>query len=290
FGVLGVAREDTSDNLSAADRRLLDTLVDQSALILERAKMIVETSEAQRYSQTERLRTALLSSISHDLRTPLVSIVGASSTLTMLGEKLDAKSRGELYRTISMEAARLNNFIQNLLDMTRLGYGALKIRRDWLDLSDVMDSARERLGLRLEATLVDVDIKPGAEYVHADPTLLEQVLVNLLDNAARYAPPRTPISIEARAETGRIYISVIDQGPGIPPDQRELIFDLFWRASHGDRAGAGTGLGLSIVRGFVEGMGGRVTVSERQGGGAVFEIALPQPLRPMVPSEGEDGH
>jgi two-component system, OmpR family, sensor histidine kinase KdpD len=288
LGVLGVAREDAGDTLSAADRRLLDTLVDQAALILERARMTVETAEAQRYSQTEKLRTALLSSISHDLRTPLVSIIGAVSTLLSLDERIDAKARGELLRTISSEAARLNSFIQNLLDMTRLGYGALGIRRDWLDLADVIAAARERLAVRLNDVPVEISIEPAAEFIHADLTLLEQVVVNLLDNAARYAPSGTPVTVEARTKDGNIVISVGDQGPGIPPHQREQIFDLFWRAASGDRSGTGTGLGLFIVRGFVEAMGGQVTVGERNEGGARFEIDLPQPPRPLIPAEGDD--
>ena len=288
LGVLGVAREDEADTLSAADRRLLDTLVDQAALILERARMIVETAEAQRYSQTEKLRTALLSSVSHDLRTPLVSIVGAVSTLLSLDDRIGARERGELLRTISSEAARLNVFIQNLLDMTRLGYGALEVRRDWLDLADVVAAARERLAGPLDGTPVDVRIEPGAEYIHADPTLLEQVIVNLLDNAARHAPAGTAIAIEAREREGGIVLSVSDRGPGIPPNRRERIFDQFWRAANGDRGGAGTGLGLSIVRGFVEAMGGRVTVGEREGGGARFEIEFPQPALPEFPAEDGD--
>jgi two-component system sensor histidine kinase KdpD len=288
LGVLGVAREDAVDTLSAADRRLLDTLVDQAALILERARMIVETAEAQRYSQTEKLRTALLSSISHDLRTPLVSIVGAVSTLLALDERIGPSGRGELLRTMASEAARLNNFIQNLLDMTRLGYGALGMRRDWLGLADVIAAARDRLAVRLDGVPVEVRIEPDAEFIHADPALLEQIMVNLLDNAARYAPVGTPITIAARTRDRSIVLSVADQGPGIPPHQRERVFDLFWRAANGDRSGAGTGLGLSIVRGFVEAMGGRVTVGEGDGGGAIFEIVLPQPPSPVVPAEGDD--
>jgi two-component system, OmpR family, sensor histidine kinase KdpD len=287
-GVLGVARENAGDMLSAADRRLLDTLADQSALILERARMIVETAEAQRYSQTEKLRTALLSSVSHDLRTPLVSIIGSVSSLLSLGEHIGPVARQELLKTIAGEAARLNNFIQNLLDMTRLGYGALGVRRDWLDLADMIAAARERLALRLEGVPVDVRIEAAAEYIHADPTLLEQIIVNMLDNAARFAPSGTPVKIEASARSGDVVIAVSDAGPGVPPHQRERIFDLFWRAANGDRNGAGTGLGLSIVRGFTEAMGGRITVGERPGGGASFVVELPQPPRPEIPDEGEN--
>jgi two-component system sensor histidine kinase KdpD len=289
LGVLGVARENAADALSASDRRLLETLVDQSALVLERARMIAETAEAQRYSQTEKLRTALLSSISHDLRTPLVSIVGAVSTLEDLDDRISPQARRDLLRTVSGEAARLNRFIQNLLDMTRLGYGALAVRRDWLDLGDVVVAARERLWQRLEGVPVAVTIAPEAQFVHADPALLEQAIVNLIDNAARFAPPGTPVEVAAVFRNGRTVISVSDGGPGVPPHLRERIFDLFWRADGGDRQGVGTGLGLSIVRGFVEAMDGHVTVGERPGGGARFTIELPQPVRPAPPAEQGDG-
>ncbi len=284
-GVLGVRREEGGESVSAADRRLLDTLVDQAALILERARMIAETAEAQRYSQTEKLRTALLSSVSHDLRTPLVSIIGAASTLEALGPYIGETDRRELLHTVSTEAVRLNRFIQNLLDMTRLGYGALAVRRDWLDLADVVAAARERLKGRLDRTELAVRIAPEAAVIEADPTLLEQVLVNLLDNAARYCPGGEAVEVEATLVDGRVVIAVSDPGPGIPPEKRERVFDLFWRAESGDRQGAGTGLGLAIVRGFVEAMGGRVSVGERAGGGARFEISLPQPRAPDLSHE-----
>jgi two-component system sensor histidine kinase KdpD len=136
---------------------------------------------------------------------------------------------------------------------------------------------------------VEVAIAPEAAFVHADPTLLEQAIVNLLDNAARYAPPGTPVDVTAEMRAGRLAISVSDAGPGVPPHLREHVFDLFWRASTGDRQGAGTGLGLSIVRGFVEAMDGRVTVGERPGGGARFTVELPQQARPALPAEDADG-
>lgn len=289
LGVLGVRREKDGDPIGAADRRLLDTLVDQAALVLERARMIAETAEAQRYSQTEKLRTALLSSVSHDLRTPLVSIIGAVSTLETIGSNVPEADRTELLRTVGSEAARLNRFIQNLLDMTRLGYGALAVRREWLDLGDVVAAARERLKARLEGIRLDVAIAPDAAIVEADPTLLEQALVNLLDNAARYSPPGSPVAISADRRDGQLVIAVTDHGPGIPPNVRERVFDLFWRAEGGDRKGAGTGLGLAIVRGFVEAMGGRVTVGNREGGGARFEIVLPEPRPPLAAPEVVDG-
>ncbi|MCF3933713.1 sensor histidine kinase KdpD [Acuticoccus sp. M5D2P5] len=289
LGVLGLRGEDGREPLRAADRRLLDTLVDQAALILERARMIAEAAEAQRYSQTEKLRTALLSSVSHDLRTPLVSIIGAVSTLEALGGDMSERDRAELLKTVAAEAGRLNRFIQNLLDMTRLGYGALAVRREWLDLGDIVAAARERLKGRLDGITVAVQIAPEVAMVEADPTLLEQALVNLLDNAARFSPPGEAVSVSAERRGNRLVLAVSDHGPGVPPDRRDRVFDLFWRAENADRQSAGTGLGLAIVRGFVEAMGGRVTVGERDGGGARFEINLPQPAMPVLSPEPFDG-
>ncbi|MGF1551483.1 MAG: ATP-binding protein [Paracoccaceae bacterium] len=287
LGVLGVAPpEGGPRTLGAADLRLLETLSDQSALILERGRMIAQTTAAERYSQTEKLRTALLSSVSHDLRTPLVAIVGSVSSLRALGERLSPADREALLADVAAEAERLNRFIQNLLDMARLGYGALRLRLEWLDLADVVAAAVERLRLRLGATRVAVAIAPEAALVHADPTLLEQCLVNLIDNAARFAPEGTPVEIRAERANGALALSVADHGPGVAPGERERLFDMFHRAGGGDAQGAGTGLGLAIVRGFVEAMGGQVRIDTREGGGALFTLEIPQPERP--PHMGAD--
>jgi two-component system sensor histidine kinase KdpD len=217
-----------------------------------------------------------------------VAIIGAVSSLQTLGEKIDAKDRAELLGVIAGEAERLNRFIQNLLDMTRLGYGALRVRREWVDLADVISAARDRLGRRLAATPVDVDIRPGAALVHADPTLLEQALVNLIDNAARHSPQDAAVTVTASPAPGAVAIAVEDHGPGVPPHKRERIFDMFYRVEGGDGAGAGTGLGLAIVRGFIEAMDGRVRVGEADGGGARFVIELQQPPTPAAPLDVAD--
>jgi two-component system sensor histidine kinase KdpD len=250
--------------------------------------MMAEAAEAQRYSQTEKLRTALLSSVSHDLRTPLVGIIGAASSLQSMGERIGPAERADLLGVIAGEAERLNRFIQNLLDMTRLGYGGLRVRREWLDVTEVAAAARERLSRRLRDTPVRLDVQSGASLVHADAALLEQALVNLLDNAARHSPPGAEIVVEATAQDGRLALSVSDHGPGVPPHRRDRVFDMFYRMEGGDAAGAGTGLGLAIVRGFTEAMGGRVRVSEADGGGARFVIDLPQPASPPLTPEAAD--
>lgn len=277
-GLLGISREDRTRGMTEPERRLLETLCDQSALILERGKMIAETTEALRFTETEKLRTALLSSVSHDFRTPLVSVIGAASTLRDLGDKLSESARVALLETIVSESARLNRFIQNLLDMTRLGYGAIDQRREWLDLPDIVESAKVRLGGRLRHHDLSVSVAPSAALVFADGTLFEQVLVNLLDNAAKYAPKRSRIDVAAKFEDRHLCLTVTDAGPGIAADKKDKIFDLFYRVQEQDRQKAGTGLGLTIVRGFVEAMGGTVSVRNRvPGPGAVFEIRVPQP-------------
>jgi two-component system sensor histidine kinase KdpD len=248
--------------------------------------MIAETAEAQRYTETERLRSALLSSVSHDLRTPLVSILGAATTLTEVGETLKPELRRELLGTVTREARRLDSFIQNLLDMTRIGYGAVTVKKEWIDLHDVIRSAREQLHARLEgkdARSVSVGIAKDASIVQADEALLEQALVNLIDNAAKYSPAGSYIEIEVVRQGKTLQIRVADHGPGIREDRADRLFDLFFRATNGDSKTAGTGLGLMIVRGFIEAMGGTIRVSNRPGGpGAVFEIRLPQPEVPRM--------
>ncbi len=169
--------------------------------------------------------------------------------------------------------------------MTRLGYGGLKVRREWLDVAELVAAARDRLTRRLGGIAVRLDVPKGAALIHADPTLLEQVLVNLLDNAARHSPPGAEIVVEAATEPGRTTLAVRDHGPGVPPHLRDRVFDMFYRMEGGDGAGAGTGLGLAIVRGFVEAMAGRVRVGEAEGGGARFVIDLPQPEAPPMTAE-----
>jgi two-component system sensor histidine kinase KdpD len=286
LGLLAMRREDNGSGFSEPERKLLDALIDQSALILERGRMIAETAEAQRYTETERLRSALLSSVSHDLRTPLVSILGAATTLTELGESLKPDLRRELLGTVAREARRLDSFIQNLLDMTRIGYGAVAVKQEWIDLGDVIRSAREQFRERLEgqgARSVSVRIAKDAGIVRTDEALLQQTFVNLIDNAIKYSPPGSPIEIEAERQGRTLRVRVADRGPGIPEEKAERLFDLFFRAGNGDSQAAGTGLGLMIVRGFVEAMGGTITAANRRDGpGAVFEIRLPQAEMPRM--------
>ncbi|WP_099864584.1 sensor histidine kinase [Pararhizobium haloflavum] len=275
-GLLGV-KFGTRDQLDPEQRRLLDALVDQVAIAIERTLLASDMEETRLLSETERLRAALLSSVSHDLRTPLVSIIGAASTLVESEDVLDARGRLAMAETIRDEGERLNRYVQNLLDMTRLGYGALQPRLDAVELSDILGRALRQLRHGLEnhqlVRVIPHDLPPIA----GDPVLLEQVLANLLDNAAKYAPAGTKIEVSARLEGDNLVVAVSDEGPGIPAVDRDKIFDMFYRVRAGDGQPAGTGLGLAICKGIVEAHGGRIAVTSNDASqsGTKFTVTLP---------------
>jgi two-component system, OmpR family, sensor histidine kinase KdpD len=287
IGVIGVQQADSTKLLTPDQRRLLFALRDQAALALGKARLADEMERAKLVTETEKLRSALLSSVSHDLRTPLVSIKGAATTLLELDATLTPAHKHELLEDLIEETERLNRFVQNLLDMTRLSYGAIVASRDWCDMREIAGEALRRLKRALTAHTVQIEIDPADALVHTDAVLLEQVLVNLLDNAAKYSPTDVPIRLHG-GRAGRDYrIRVIDAGPGIPPKERERIFDMFHRARAKDQAPAGTGLGLSICRGLVEALGGTIEALPGENGvGTNMEIRLPQPLRSRIVEPG----
>lgn len=276
FGVIAVDLPTTTDVISAEQNRLLFTLQSQLAAAWERFRLRQATHEAQLQHATESLRSALLASVSHDLRTPLVSITGALTALRDLSRSMPDADRSQLLGAAIKEAERLNHLIQNLLDMTRLSHGALTLRMAPVDVRDAVSEAVSRLGDLLVSRDVQVDIPANFPAVRADRTLLEQVLVNLIENAVKFSPDASQIRIAARVAQERIRLSVADQGAGIPPEQRHRVFDLFQRAEPGDTAVAGAGLGLSICKGFVEAMGGTISAKEGpDGAGTRIEIELP---------------
>ncbi len=288
-GLLGVAFDDADAALTPEQRRLLDAVADQAAVAIERTNLASSIEEARIMTETEQLRSALLSSISHDLRTPLVSIIGSATSLATFGESLTEENRRELLETVLEEAERLNRFVQNLLDMTRLGYGALKPKRDWVDLHDIIGSAIERLKQALAPYQIITDIKPDMRLLYVDPILIEQVMVNVLDNAAKYSNPGGPIQIRAFERDDKAVIQVVDKGPGIPEKERELIFDMFYRVKAGDNRIAGTGLGLAICRGLMQAHGGTiVALAGDYGEGTCIEMTLPIAEMPE-PEAAEDG-
>jgi two-component system sensor histidine kinase KdpD len=275
-GVIGLDSDSMGPILSPDQRRLLDALSDQAALAVERINLVADVDRTRLVAETERLRNALLTSISHDLRTPLASILGSATSLRTYRKSLDEKSQDELAAAIQEEAERLNRFISNLLDMTRLESGAVQSRNEMVDVGDVVGSALRRATSILLQHKIQLNIDAGLPMAQGDPVLLEQVLFNLLDNAAKYTPAGTTITLVAHADEGRLELQVSDEGAGLPNDARERVFAKFYRVHAGDSQRAGTGLGLAICRGFVEAMGGTITAANRTGGkGAVFTIVLP---------------
>jgi two-component system, OmpR family, sensor histidine kinase KdpD len=277
-GVVGLDSDKAGPLLTPDQRRLLDALMDQAALAVERVRLVEDLDRARRTVETDRLRSALLTSISHDLKTPLAGILGAASTLRGLSDALDERAKADLLATIIDEAERLNRFIANLLDMTRLESGAIVPNAALHDLGEVVGSALERASKILAQHRVEVDLATNLPMADIDPVLFEQVLFNLLDNAAKYAPAGSTIRIQSWRDSDAIGVQVLDEGDGVLPGDLEQIFDKFYRARKVDHVRAGTGLGLAISRGFIEAMHGTISAANRTDrSGAVFTIRLPVP-------------
>ena len=282
-GIVGLDSDRTGALLTPDQRRLLDALADQIAVAVERILLAEEFDRARIASEAERLQAALLTSLSHDLRTPLASILGSAMTLKNYGESLSAEDRREMLATITNESQRLNRFIANLLDMTRLESGVLRPKLDDIDVADVIGSALSRARTVLAESKVETQIEAKLPLVKADSVLLEQALFNLLDNAAKHAGPGAVIQLKALVNSDQVLLSVSDNGPGVPAASLEKIFDKFHRLEASDSKRAGTGLGLAISRGFIEAMGGTVTAANRgDQSGAVFTIAIPRSLARVV--------
>jgi two-component system sensor histidine kinase KdpD len=291
LGVIGLDRapldpDDTTPPgapwLTPDQQRLLDALADQAAVSIERVQLAADLDNVRVQAEADRLRAALLTAVSHDLRTPLATISGAAETVLAYDANLPPEARRELLASIIAESARMGRFIANLLDMTRIEAGAVRPRREAVDVGEAIGSAVARAAAILCAHVVTLDIAADLPLPQLDPVLLEQVLVNLLDNAAKYAPPGTTITIQARQEKGRIMLRVRDEGPGIPPAELARVFDAFHRAAPRaegaiDGRPAGTGLGLAICRGFLAAMGGSIEAANYPGRGAVFTVTLPLP-------------
>ncbi|MBB6094108.1 two-component system sensor histidine kinase KdpD [Povalibacter uvarum] len=275
FGVIGVHLPATSDGVDAEQNRLLFTLQTQLAAACERFRLREAAQSAQIQKAAESLRAALLASVSHDLRTPLVSITGALTALRELSHRIPEEDQDRLLGSAIGEAQRLNRLIQNLLDMTRLSHGALALRASAVDVRDAVSQAISQLDGVLAGHQVDVLIPATLPPVHADATLLGQVLANLLENAGKFAPSGTTVRVDAHATADAIYVTVADRGPGIPAAERGRVFDLFYRAGQRDNGTAGAGMGLAISKGFVEAMGGKIGIADSAEGTAV-EIQLPR--------------
>jgi two-component system, OmpR family, sensor histidine kinase KdpD len=290
-GVLGVLPTDPGRLNDPEERRFFDAFATMTATAVERAKLAEETEAARLAARAEELRSALLSSVSHDLRTPLAVITGAASALLDKDTPLDPATRHDLLQSIDEEAHRLNRIIGDLLDMTRLESGTLKVKKEWQPIEEVIGSALTRMDERLRGRDVVTDIPPGLPLAHIDGTLIEQVLINLLENATKYADEKSPIEVGAAAGEGGIVLSVSDRGPGVPAGEEEKIFDKFYRIRAPIAASAsppGFGLGLAICRGMIAAHGGRIWVEDRPGGGASFRVALPADEAPPTLDPPED--
>jgi len=276
IGVLGLDRDRPGPILTPDERRMLDALSDLVAVAIERVQLAEGMDKARIVAEAERLRSTLLASISHDLRTPLTSIIGAVTSLKTLKEPIDPQLKDELVASIHDEAERLNRFVGNLLDMTRLESGALALRREMLDVGELIETALRRASRLLSHHRIKIHLDADLPMISGDAILLEQALFNLLDNASKYAPTDSLVRVSALSSENTFRIDVADEGPGIPADQLERIFDKFHRVAGGDKRTAGTGLGLAICRGFVQALGGTVVAANRTDrSGAVFTIMLP---------------
>jgi two-component system sensor histidine kinase KdpD len=271
-GVVGILPGESDSSFEPEQLHLLETFANQTAMAMERVTLAQEAQKERVSAETQSLRNVLLSSVSHDLRTPLAAITGSADTLLHRGENLDAETRTGLVRSIHEEAERLNRIVRNVLSMTRLESGAIQIRKEWQSLEEVVGVVIDRLAGRLNGHSLDVTLSEDLPLIPFDPLLMEQVLTNLLENALRYTPPGTPIELTARMQGAGVLVELTDRGPGISEGQQERIFDKFAR---GKAPGGGVGLGLSICRVIVEAHGGRIWAENRPGGGAVFRFTLP---------------
>lgn len=275
-GALGVRPRDTERFLDPDQRRLLVTCASLIALSIERDESVLAAQQAQLQVQAEQLRNSLLSSVSHDLRTPLAAIAGASSSLLETGPDQNKEAHRELLQTVVDESRRMARLVDNLLDMTRLESGNVELNKQWHVLEEIVGSALARLRRELEPYHVRVVIPRDYPLLSVDGTLLEQVFFNLLENVVRYTKPVTEIDIRARMEGDRALITIADTGPGLPPGTEQRVFDKFFRGSASTADGQrGVGLGLAICQGIIRAHGGRISARNRPGGGVEFVIVLP---------------
>jgi two-component system sensor histidine kinase KdpD len=271
--------------LNVADGRYLFTFAMMFGIGLLVSTLAQRAREAAVRAEAEALRGTLLSSVSHDLRTPLASITGAATTLR--DQSVDEETRRELVSAICDEAERMERLVANLLDMTRLTAGAVTLRREWIPVDELVGAALARTERTLARHRVRTEVSSAAAMVLVDPLLLEQLLVNLLENAARHTPPGTEVLLRAGAGPGGLEIEVADRGPGIAPGEEDRVFERFHRG--GRAAGQGAGLGLAIARAIAEVHGGSLRAAARSGGGVSFRLQLPPSgASPPVPAEAED--
>jgi two-component system sensor histidine kinase KdpD len=274
-GVAGVEAKAMHEEES---ERFVLALLDQGAVALERAELAADAADAEALRRSDKLRSALLNSVSHDLRTPLSTVLGSATTLLEYRQSLDEAAKIDLLTSIREEAERLNRYVGNLLDMTRLEGGGLELRSDWVDVRDVLGAAADRVARRIGARRMTRDFPADLAFVKADTTLLEQALVNILENAVAYSPDASTIELAAYEDRNNVVISIEDEGRGIPTTELERVFEKFRRMEEATDRGKGAGLGLAISKGFVEAMGGRIAAASpiHDGRGTRILISLPK--------------
>jgi two-component system sensor histidine kinase KdpD len=273
-GVLGVRPKESGQFLTTEQRQTLSAFTNQAALAIERAMLAEQAQRTELLQATEKLQTALLNSISHDLRTPLVSITGALTSLDEQPDSLNDENRRSLIVTAREEADRLNRLVGNLLSMTRIESGAIKLHLEPGDIQDAVGTALEQLGKRVAGHQIKINILAEVPLIPMDFTLIVQVLVNILENAIKYSPLGSLIEISADLLDGRARIQIADRGVGIPTDDLSRVFDKFYRVQRPESV-SGTGLGLSISKGIIDIHRGTICANPREAGGTIITIELP---------------
>jgi two-component system sensor histidine kinase KdpD len=268
-------RSPDSPPFGDADDRLLSALASQLGLAVERKALQHAATENEILKRTDELKSALINAVSHDLRTPLASIIASGASLRRSDVDWTKKERQELGAVVEEEALRLDRIVGNLLDLSRLEGGALKLEKDVYDLAALVDDVLSRLGARAARHTLGVDVPDDLPPVLLDYVAIDQVLSNLVENAAKHTPPGSEIEVSARARDGEVQVTVADNGPGIPPEALPRLFEPFYRVDMPGRAAQGTGLGLTVAKGLVEAHGGRIWAENRPEGGARFVFTLP---------------
>jgi two-component system sensor histidine kinase KdpD len=292
FGVVGIRFKSTLHHPTSEVRRLAEAMVEDIAQAALRARLVADLEVARVTSETERLRSALLSSVSHDLRSPLSSMIGAADSLASYRQAMSEEDQQSLLQMIHTEGERLDRYIQNLLDMTRLGQEGLTLARDWIGIDELIGSATRRLQRYLPHVTYDITLPAHLPPIHVHPALIEQALFNVLENAAKFSPPGQAIHVGVlQTPAGQLQIDIADQGPGIPEEERLRIFDMFYSVERGDRGKNGTGLGLAIVQGIIGAHMGRVTaLPGNNDTGTLIRLTLPWGEAPTPKASTDDKH
>ena len=275
YGVVGIAVHDSPPD--ASEQSVLASVVGECSLALENARTAREKEETMVLAENERLRANLLRAVSHDLRTPLTSIMGNADSLITCGDTLDAETRNQLYSDIYQDAQWLNGMVENLLSASRMNEGKLNLNMTTELMDDMISEAVDHLGRQLQKYRVERNRTEELLFVKADARLIVQVVINLLDNAMKYAPEGSTIRIDTTTRGGSVAVRIADEGPGVPDDQKELIFDLFYSSGNptGDSR-RGLGIGLALCQSIIRAHGGTISVSDHEPHGAVFEFMLPR--------------